>query len=82
MTDKLKVFHHQRQKMNEYGYLMSDKAREWNENRLRMLEAEALEEIRKEFIQSARDEMTKANSENAKQFAGEVGKALKELGLK
>ena len=68
--------------MNEYGYLMSDKARAWNENRLRMLEAEVLEEIKKEFIQSARDEMTKVNSESAKQFVGEVGKALKSLGLK
>lgn len=82
MTDKMRILQHQRQKMNEYGCLMSDEARARNENRLRMLEAEALEEIRKEFIQSVRDEMTKANSENAKQFAGEVGKALKELGLK
>lgn len=82
VTDKMKILHHQRQKMNEYGYLMSDEARAWNENRLRMLEAEALEEIRKEFIQSAQDEMAKANSENAKQFAGEVDKAFKKLGLK
>ena len=82
MTDKMKTLLHQRQKMNEYGYLMSDKARAWNEDRLKMLEAEALEEVRQDFIQSVRDEMARANSENAKEFAGEVDKAFKSLGLK
>ena len=68
--------------MNTYGYLMDSNGRAWNEIKLRMLEADALEEIKKEFIQSVREEMAKANSENAKQFAGEVNKAFKELGLK
>ena len=64
--------------MNRYGYLMDDSGRAWNESKLRQLEAEALEEAKEEL----REEMAKANSENAKQFADEVGKAFRSLGLK
>lgn len=64
--------------MNRYGYLMDDSGRAWNESKLRQLEAEALEETKEEL----REEMAKANVENAKQFAGEVGKVFRSLGLK
>ena len=68
--------------MNRYGYLMDESARDWNESKLRQLEAEALEEAKEELRQSVREEMTKANVENAKQFADEVGKVFRSLGLK
>ena len=68
--------------MNRYGYLMDDSGRAWNESKLRQLEAEALEEAKEELRQSVREEMTKANIENAKQFADEVGKVFRSLGLK
>lgn len=48
----------------------------------KMLEAAAFEELKRDFIQSAQDEMAKANSENAKQFVNEVNKAFDSLGLK
>ena len=47
-----------------------------------MLEAAAFEELKCDLIQSAQDEMAKANSENAKQFVNEVNKAFDSLGLK
>ena len=72
----------QRDLMNRYGYLMDDSGRAWNESKLRQLEAEALEEAKEELRQSVREKMTKANVENAKQFADEVGKAFRSLGLK
>ncbi len=68
--------------MNRYGYLMDDSGRAWNESKLRQLEAEALEEAKEELRQSVREEMAKANVENAKQFADEVGKVFRSLGLK
>ena len=68
--------------MNRYGYLMDDSGRAWNESKLRQLEAEALEEAKEELRQSVREEMSKANVENAKQFAGEMGKVFQSLGLK
>ena len=68
--------------MNRYGYLMDDSGRAWNESKLRQLEAEALEEAKEELRQSVREEMSKANVENAKQFAGEMGKVFRLLGLK
>jgi len=46
------------------------------------LEAEAFEEMKQEVLQSLRAEMAKANSDNAKKFAGEVDKAFKSLGFK
>ena len=72
----------QRDMMNRYGYLMDDSGRAWNESKLRQLEAEALEEAKEELRQSVREKMAKANVENAKQFADEVGKAFRSLGLK
>lgn len=72
----------QRDLMNRYGYLMDDSGRAWNESKLRQLEAEALEEAKEELRQSVRKEMSKANVENAKQFAGEMGKVFRSLGLK
>lgn len=68
--------------MNRYGYLMDDSGRAWNESKLRQLEAEALEEAKEELRQSVRKKMSKANVENAKQFAGEMGKVFRSLGLK
>lgn len=68
--------------MNRYGYLMDDSGRAWNESKLRQLEAEALEEAKEELRQSVREEMSKANVENAKQFASEMGKVFRSLGLK
>ena len=68
--------------MNRYGYLMDDSGRAWNESKLRQLEAEALEEAKEELRQSVREEMAKANIENATQFADEVGKVFRSLGLK
>ena len=41
-----------------------------------------LEEAKEELRQSVREEMAKANVENAKQFAGEMGKVFRSLGLK
>ena len=72
----------QRDLMNRYGYLMDDSGRACNESKQRQLEAEALEEAKEELRQSVREEMTKANIENAKQFADEVGKVFRSLGLK
>lgn len=68
--------------INRYGYLMDDYGRKYNETKLRELEVEALEELRQSIIQSVREEMAKANADNAKQFAGEVNKAFKSLGFK
>ena len=72
----------QRDLMNRYGYLMDDSGRAWNESKLRQLEAEALEEAKEELRQSVREKMSKANVENAKQFASEMGKVFRSLGLK
>lgn len=82
MGHKRTLLNIQRDMMNRYGYLMDDSGRAWNESKLRQLEAEALEEAKEELQQSVREEMAKANVENAKQFAGEVGKAFRSLGLK
>ncbi len=50
--------------------------------KLRVLEEEAFEELKRDLISSAREEMAHANSENAKQFAEEVNKAFHSLGFK
>lgn len=68
--------------IDRYGYLMDDYGRAYNETKLRKLELEALEELRQSIIQSVREEMAKANADNAKQFAGEVNKVFKSLGFK
>lgn len=61
---------------------MPNEVRTYNDMKTKMLEAAAFEELKRDFIQSAQDEMTKANSENAKQFVNEVKKAFDSLGLK
>lgn len=63
-------------------YLTTLYGRKYNETKLRELEVEALEELRQSIIQSVREEMVKANADNAKQFAVEVNKAFKSLGFK
>ena len=61
---------------------MPNEVRAYNDMKTKMLEAAAIEELKRDFIQSAQDEMTKANSESAKQFVNEVNKAFDSLGLK
>ena len=61
---------------------MPNEVRAYNDMKTRMLEAAAFEELKRDLIQSAQDEMAKANSENAKQFVNEVNKAFDSLGLK
>lgn len=61
---------------------MPNEVRTYNDMKTKMLEAAAFEELKRDFIQSAQDEMTKANSENAKQFVNEVNKAFNSLGFK
>lgn len=68
--------------IDRYGYLMDDYGRSYNETKLHKLEMEALEELRQSIIRSVREEIAKANADNAKQFAGEVNKAFKSLGFK
>ena len=51
---------------------MPNEVRTYNDMKTKMLEAAAFEELKRDFIQSAQDEMTKANSESAKQFVNEV----------
>lgn len=82
MGHKMDMLKNQQSMMNRYGYLMDNFGRAYNENKLRELEVEALEELRQSIIQSAREEMAKANIESAKQFASEVNKAFKSLGFK
>ena len=61
---------------------MPNEVRTYNDMKTKMLEAAAFEELKRDFIQSAQDEMTKANSESAKQFVNEVNKAFNSLGFK
>ena len=61
---------------------MPNEVRAYNDTKIRMLEAAAYEELKRDLIQSAQGEQAKANSESAKQFAHEVDKAFKTLGLK
>ena len=82
MGYKMYMLKHQRSFMNTYGGMMDDYGRAWNERKLRTLEADALEEMKQEVIKQIQAEMTKATSENAKQFVGEVNKAFKNLGFK
>lgn len=82
MGRKMDMLNHQRRLMSDYSYLMDDYGRAWNEAKLQSLEAEAFDELRKELIQAVREEQQKATTESAKQFAGEVNKAFKSLGLK
>ena len=82
MKSRMYMMNHQRQLIGMYGSKMNESTRAYNDMKLRLLEAEAYEELKRDFIQSAQDEMAKANSENAKQFVNEVNKAFDSLGLK
>ena len=61
---------------------MPNEVRAYNDMKTKMLEAAAFEELKRDFIQSTQDEMSKANGENAKQFVNEVNKAFDSLWLK
>ena len=82
MKSKMTMLNRQRQLMGACGSQMPNEVRTYNDMKTKMLEAAAFEELKRDFIQSAQDEMTKANSENAKQFVNEVNKAFDSLGLK
>ena len=82
MKSRMYMLNHQRQLIGVYGSKMNESTRVYNDMKLRLLEAEAYEELKRDLIQSAQDEMAKANSENAKQFVNEVNKAFDSLGLK
>ena len=61
---------------------MPNEVRAYNDMKIKMLEAAAFEELKRDLIQSTHDEMSKANGENAKQFVNEENKAFDSLGLK
>ena len=61
---------------------MPNEVRAYNDMKTKVLEAAAFGELKRDLIQSAQDEMAKANSENAKQFVCEVNKAFDSLGFK
>ena len=82
MKSKMTMLNRQRQLMGACGSQMPNEVRTYNDMKTKMLEAAAFEELKRDFIQSAQDEMTKANSENAKQFVNEVNKAFNSLGFK
>ena len=82
MKSKMTMLNRQRQLMGACGSQMPNEVRAYNDMKIKMLEAAAFEELKRDFIQSTHDEMSKANSENAKQFVNEVTKAFDSLGLK
>ena len=82
MKSKMTMLNRQRQLMGVCGSQMSNEVCAYNDMKIKMLEAAAFEELKRDLIQSTQDEMTKANSENAKQFVNEVNKAFDSLGLK
>lgn len=82
MKSKMTMLNRQRQLMGACGSQMPNEVRAYNDMKTKVLEAAAFEELKRDLIQSAQDEMAKANSENAKQFVNEVNKAFDSLGLK
>lgn len=82
MKSKMTMLNRQRQLMGACGSQMPNEVRAYNDMKIKMLEAAAFEELKRDLIQSAQDEMAKANSENAKQFVNEVNKAFNSLGFK
>ena len=82
MKSKTTMLNRQRQLMGACGSQMPNEVRTYNDMKTKMLEAAAFEELKRDLIQSTQDEMTKATSENAKQFVCEVNKAFDTLGLK
>lgn len=81
MKSRMYMLNHQRQLIDVYGSKMNESTRAYNDMKLRLLEAEAFEELKRDLIQSAEDEMAKANSENARHFVDEVNKAFHSLRL-
>lgn len=82
MRNKMTMLNRQRQLMGACGSQMPNEVRAYNDMKIKMLEAAAFEELKRDLIQSAQDEMAKANSENAKQFVNEVNKAFDSLGFR
>lgn len=82
MKSKMTMLNRQRQLMGACGSQMPNEVRVYNDMKIKMLEAAAFGELKRDLIQSARDEMAKANNENAKQFVNEVNKAFDSLGFK
>ena len=82
MKSKMTMLNRQRQLMGACGSQMPNEVRAYNDMKTKVLEAAAFGELKRDLIQSAQDEMAKANSENAKQFVNEVNKAFDSLGLK
>ena len=82
MKSKMTMLNRQRQLMGACGSQMPNEVRTYNDMKTKMLEAAAFEELKRDLIQSTQDEMTKATSENAKQFVNEVNKAFDSLGFK
>lgn len=82
MKSKMTMLNRQQQLMGTCGSQMPNEVRAYNDMKIKMLEAAAFEELKRDLIQSAQDEMAKANSENAKQFVNEVNKVFDSLGLK
>ena len=52
MRNKMYMLHHQRQLVGMYGSKMNESTRAYNDMKLRLLEAEAYEEMKRDFIQS------------------------------
>ena len=53
MRNKMYMLNHQRQLIGMYGSKMNETTRAYNDMKLRLLEAEAYEELKRDFIQSA-----------------------------
>lgn len=53
MRNKIYMLNHQRQLIGMYGSKMNESTRAYNDMKLRLLEAEAYEELKRDFIQSA-----------------------------
>lgn len=85
MSAKMEWLGHQERIMKTYGGLMDENARLLNEAKLQERLTEALDEMREtlkdELRQFVRDEVARANEENAKLFADEMGRALKKVRL-
>lgn len=53
MRNKMYMLNHQRQMIGMCGARMNESTRAYNDMKLRLLEAEAYEELKRDFIQSA-----------------------------
>ena len=53
MRNKMYMLNHQRQLVGVYGSKMNESTRAYNDMKLRLLEAEAYDELKRDFIQSA-----------------------------